>query len=255
MPKFFVCSDIHGFYEEFREALFKAGFDENNENHWLISCGDHFDRGPASPELMSYLMRLKRKILIRGNHEDLIEELMTRGTFYSHDISNGTVDTIRQFVKDDEKFMNDFSFACVITEAKTKKFLQSMVNYFETENYIFVHSWIPLIKEDSYPKYWTRESEFSFNPDWRNASKEEWEEAKWGNPFELAKKFLPPDKTIVFGHYHTSWAHCWLDGNGSEYGKTAKFNIYNGDKFIGIDACTAYSGAVNILVIEDNFIK
>lgn len=30
MPKFYICSDIHGFYDEFREALGKSGFDENN---------------------------------------------------------------------------------------------------------------------------------------------------------------------------------------------------------------------------------
>ena len=49
MPKFFVISDVHGFYNEMREALDEAGFDPNNENHLLISCGDNWDRGPQPP--------------------------------------------------------------------------------------------------------------------------------------------------------------------------------------------------------------
>jgi hypothetical protein len=31
MPKFFVVSDVHGFYEEMIEALNKAGFEYNAE--------------------------------------------------------------------------------------------------------------------------------------------------------------------------------------------------------------------------------
>ena len=37
MPKFFVFSDVHGFYDEFVKALDEAGYDKNNPEHWLIS--------------------------------------------------------------------------------------------------------------------------------------------------------------------------------------------------------------------------
>jgi hypothetical protein len=158
-----------------------------------------------------------------------------------HDCQNGTVETIKQFAP---KHRNNFPLACDVTENLVRDYLNSCVDYFETEGFIFVHSWIPLIKEDDYPKYWTREREFSFNPDWRNASKEEWEDARWGNPFELAKKFLPPDKIIVFGHWHTSWAR--KDKND--------FSAFVGDGFIGLDGCVPLSHKVNIMIIEDNFL-
>lgn len=45
MAKLFCISDVHGFYNEMREALDNAGFDPNNEEHWLISLGDIWDRG------------------------------------------------------------------------------------------------------------------------------------------------------------------------------------------------------------------
>ena len=41
--KFFVVSDIHGFYNELIKAVSSAGFDKNNKNHTLIICGDLFD--------------------------------------------------------------------------------------------------------------------------------------------------------------------------------------------------------------------
>lgn len=38
MPKFFVISDVHSFYTPMKEALDAAGFDPDDEDHWLISA-------------------------------------------------------------------------------------------------------------------------------------------------------------------------------------------------------------------------
>jgi hypothetical protein len=38
--KYFVIADPHGFYDEMIKALDEAGFDKDNEDHWLVSCGD-----------------------------------------------------------------------------------------------------------------------------------------------------------------------------------------------------------------------
>ena len=94
MPKLFCVSDIHSFYTPMKKALDEAGFDPNNKDHILISCGDLFDRGPDSEELFLYIMSLPNKILIKGNHDILLEELCTRGFPYSNDKSNGTVRTV-----------------------------------------------------------------------------------------------------------------------------------------------------------------
>ena len=51
----FAVSDVHGFYNEMIEALDKAGFDRNNPNHLLVSCGDNFDRGPDAVKVYEYL--------------------------------------------------------------------------------------------------------------------------------------------------------------------------------------------------------
>jgi serine/threonine protein phosphatase 1 len=250
MPKFFAISDIHGFYDEMKAALDNAGFDENNPDHWLVGCGDYFDRGQQPGKVMKYLHNLPRKILIRGNHEELLVDCCKRGQAWSHDVSNGTAGTIWCIGFG----CNDFDEMCDYTLKRTKPFLNSMVDYFETQNYIFVHSWIPVINKDGLPAHYTRDRSFAFNPNWRKANKRDWSNARWGNPFDMAAQGLLPDKAVVFGHWHCSagWAKA---EDISEFGPDAKFEPYYGEGFIGIDACTAHSGKCNVVVLEDQFLE
>ena len=250
MPKFFIMSDIHGYYDEMKSALDEAGFDQSNEDHWIITCGDHFDRGSKPAEVMRYLQELPRKILVKGNHEQLLIDCIDRGYALSHDWSNGTAQTIIDLAPSAEAF----DLACSTAYWRVKDFMDIMVDYAETKNYIFVHSWVPLISKDGLPAYYTRSRNFEFNPNWREASAKEWVDARWGNPFELAEQGFLPDKTVVFGHYHTSYARSKYEGK-PEWGHDADFSIYYGNGYIGVDGCCAYRGKVNVLVLEDEFLE
>lgn len=250
MPKLFVASDIHGFFTEFKESLDLAGFDPNNENHWFIGCGDYLDRGLEPMKTIQYIMSLPRKVLVRGNHEDLLMELISRGTPYSNDFSNGTAQTLADLAP----FSRNIVDMCKEAYHNFKELHFSTVPYFETKNYIFVHSWIPVKCLDDLPAHYTKKRKFEFNPDWRNASSKEFVQARWGNPFEMAKQGLFPDKTVVFGHWHCSTGWAQAEGR-DEFGKDAKFDPFYGDGFIAIDACTAYSRTVNVVTIEDEFLE
>jgi serine/threonine protein phosphatase 1 len=249
MPKFFVTSDIHSYYTELIRALIDAGFDESNEEHYLVVCGDCFDRGPDSAKVLKYLQNLPRKILVKGNHEQLLVDCCERGWFMSHDRHNGTFRTIV-----DLGYGDDFEDMCEHTLKKVKLFLEGMVNYFETKNYIFVHSWIPVLNKDGLPAHYTYGRSFEFNPEWRQASQEEWNEAMWGNPFAMAERGLLPNKIIVFGHWHCSTGWAKAEGR-SEFDDDAKFDPYYGNGFISVDACTAHSGKCNVVVLEDEFLE
>lgn len=99
--RYYVVSDIHGFHSQLIAALNQAGFFADQQPHKLVVLGDLFDRGKEAKELEAFISDLMDKdlvILIRGNHEDLYENLVTvdKGIGLSHHISNGTYDTALQ---------------------------------------------------------------------------------------------------------------------------------------------------------------
>lgn len=257
MPKLFVVSDIHGFYNKLREALDAAGFDPENENHWLITCGDHWDRGPKPAAVMNYLMGLPRKVLCKGNHEQLFTDCIERGYACSHDYSNGTFDTICELGGADGG--RSFEVCCMIAEQRAKPFFDSMVNYFETEHYVFCHSWIPVDCEDNLPYWYRNNRKFIKKEDWRYAHQSEWDQAMWLNPLHMAMDGFGIEKSIVSGHWHCSYGHhvasIKTDNWISEFDEDACFDpYYYEDNLIMIDACTAHTHKVNVLVLEDEFI-
>ena len=99
--RYYVVSDIHGYYTQMKSALEKAGFFSDTTPHKLIMLGDLFDRGHEAKQLQQFIleqMEQDKIILIRGNHEDLFVELVTTdaGMPYSYHKSNGTYDTALQ---------------------------------------------------------------------------------------------------------------------------------------------------------------
>lgn len=194
--KYYVISDIHSFYTPMMDALTAAGFFP----HKLVVLGDLLDRGSEAVAVQDFIAAQLEKdmvILIRGNHEDLLEDLATAdaGLPYRHHVTNGTYDTGLQLTGYDANITrgNCCRFADAIRDTVFyKTIMPAMVNYFETEHYIFVHGWIPF-----------NHSEGGFSPidDWRNAPLDEWKEARFENGMEAAaKKITEPGKTIVCGH-------------------------------------------------------
>jgi serine/threonine protein phosphatase 1 len=251
MPKFFVFSDPHSYYTALKRALDESGFEPKNKDHWVVVCGDCFDRGPESEEMLHFLMSLERKIIVKGNHDILLEDCCMREYAQMHDASNGTKRTIQ-----DIGGAQDFAECCCRTWDKLARYRELLVNYFETQNYIFVHSWIPtnVVYNDASKMWHVRGKEYIYNSDWRNASQEEWNEAMWGNPFDMHLLDLnQTGKTIVFGHWHCSTGHKMLGHCKSEFGADAIWEPCYAEGIIGIDRCTAYTSEVNVIVIEDEF--
>ena len=227
MLKFFIVSDIHSFYDEFISALNESGFDKSNETHWLIVLGDCFDRGPKPLETMQFLNDLPRKIIVKGNHEQMLMECINRGYPQPYDHKNGTAQTICDLAPN----ATSFNEACNIAYAYVKDFINNIVNYVELKNHILVHAFIPVISEDNLPAYYIHNRKFKKNDNWRNATDIEWEESCWGNPFEMAEMGLLPDKTLVFGHFHTSYAWSKYKRNEgyNEFGDHSYFKPYYGN--------------------------
>lgn len=243
--KIFVFSDCHGFANELIDALDNAGFDKTNPNHLLVGCGDYFDRGKQPFEVMRFLKSVQNKVLVKGNHEQLLIDAINRGYPLSYDHSNGTFDTICELGHAGP--WDTFDACCIKIDGMVKNWVSQMVNYYETENYIFVHSWIPIISQnDGYYRY---------DNNWREAHSSQWDRAMWGNPFDMHFLNLnQTGKTIVFGHWHCSAGHKMLGHCEDEFNYAIWEPCY-ADGIIGIDRCTAYTGKVNVLVLEDELCK
>lgn len=252
MPKLFCVSDIHSYYDPLIEALNEAGFDRDNPEHYLIVLGDVFDRGDQSAEVLRFLRRLEHKVLIKGNHCQLLLEACEREYPAHYDYGNGTYKTICDIGGAGEGW--SFDECCIRTLARVSTFIDGMENYLETEHYIFVHGWLPVNYTDSLPAYYRKNRRFSSMEDFRKATQKQWDEAAWiCGPDMAMDGYNNTGKIVVFGHWHTSYLWSVKDGR-SEFGDDAKFDIFYGKDFIAIDGCTAHSGKVNVLVLEDEFL-
>ena len=237
MKTYFVVSDIHSFYNEFIEALNLSGFDKNNEEHILISLGDACDRGPDSVSVLSFLLSLpkNRRILILGNHEDLMNDAIKRQEFLLHDLHNKTNRTVFQLTNE---FFEPLALKMMKTNELWNNYIESCVDFYELGKYVFVHGWIPNTYDDN----------------WKTGS---WLKARWYNCFdEWHKGNILKNKVIVAGHIHTSYGHSKYHNNGCEFydddsNKLPCFDIFYDEGIIAIDACTAYTKKVNVLVLHE----
>jgi serine/threonine protein phosphatase 1 len=247
--KYYVLSDIHGFYSIFRETLKKAGYEDDPGEKKLLLLGDLFDRGAEELELQRYILELMgedRVILIKGNHEDLFQELVTtdHGRPLRHHVHNGTYDTLERLTG-----LKGYSWQANLRLAEAGRetplyteIIPAMLDYYETRSYIFTHAWIPC--QSFY-------GGLVYDDGWREASPDQWREARWTNPMDAARTALPENKTVVCGHFHCSYGHSVYEGKGSEFGPDADFSPYYAPGIIAIDACTAYSKQMNCIVLED----
>jgi serine/threonine protein phosphatase 1 len=251
--KYFVVSDVHSFFKELMDALNEKGFEIDNKEHKLVVCGDLFDRGDETVQLFEFVKELQnqdRLIYIRGNHEDLlvdcVQEIRTGRIPRNHHFHNGTVKTICMLCGQNEWIMYDTTWRdkiCEVMQPVLDFIDDNCVNYAEVGDYIFVHGWIP---------------SFSHLDDFRDGDLSDWKEARWLNGMDMWRN--PANrvngKKIVCGHWHCSWgwSHIrqerkeWPQVNRKDWQKS--FEPFIDDGIVAIDACTAYSGKVNVLVIE-----
>lgn len=256
--KFFIVSDVHSFYEQMRASLLDAGFDESNPMHTFVSLGDLLDRGPMPMNCLKYVNSLERKILIRGNHEDLMEQAIARREFLSHDWHNGTVETGLDLasINSANEATNEVIFERLRNHEEYNKYIKSTVDFYDDGKNVFVHGWIPCSKNDS-NMYHANNQIYSSIEDWQHG---DWDRARWINGMDAWSQGIRlNNKTIYCGHWHTSWGHCKLHHTSVEFDnprsttpehRKADFSPFVDSGIVALDACTAYSHKVNCYVVE-----
>jgi serine/threonine protein phosphatase 1 len=249
MKKHFVFGDVHGEFSALLASLDKAGFEPDNENHILVSLGDNFDRGNENAQLLEFLLKywkLDRLLMIKGNHDDMLIDFLTRrddGVFNAvHNGMDYTLQNLSKIVI--SKLLYDYP-EIIIEKIRNNypdliKFYRDAKDEIVLGDYILTHAGYKYINKFQ---------------DWNEPI---WEVNNWANTPEFIE-FFPDspqyqgDKFYVFGHWH-AFRLRW-DFEGKEYDETGHIVLKNHStfkykNFIGLDACTNLSGFVNILVIE-----
>lgn len=256
--KFFVTSDVHSFFDELMTALTENGFEKDNKDHILCICGDLFDRGDKTVELFEFVKSLQeqdRLIYVTGNHESLLFDCMSeiyRGRIPSlHHKSNGTLKTVCQFCGQNEWIIYDPTWRnkiCETMQPVLDFIADNCVDYAEIGDYILVHGYLPCAHGAE---------------NFRLASSEAWERARWENGMEMWR--YPNNrvngKTVIVGHWHCSYGWSHIDQKYKEFPQPShkhfqhSFQPWIRDGIIAIDACVAYSGKLNCIVIEEDEIN
>lgn len=77
--KVVAFGDIHSCYEPIKEYFDKNPYSENN---LYVFCGDYFDRGIQTREVLSFLLKMVEKpniVLLKGNHEIWLKNYVMSG--------------------------------------------------------------------------------------------------------------------------------------------------------------------------------
>ncbi len=251
MSKYFITSDVHGFFNELMVALNSKEFDVNNSDHKLVVLGDLFDRGPDNKKVYEFVKSLgDRFIYVRGNHEDLlgecVREIVSGREVSEHHWHNKTVDTIAEFTQMNKNMFRGFVRWANVDQTTLevmKPILdwidEKSVDYYELNNNIFVHGWIP----STFRKNWTKEN---------------WQRARWYNGMEMWKNgFCLEYKIIWCGHWCCSYGWSRIRQKYKEFPPKNRreweksFQPFVDDGIIALDSCVSYSGFLNCVVYDE----
>lgn len=229
MIEYFIVSDLHAQYDLLIQALIRADFDMENEEHVLLVAGDVLDRGTQGDQMILFLEKLilKDRLLgVMGNHDkfliDVINQDFKLKTVLWNSYNNGFIQTLRLGHDEGELFIEDRIISDIGYNFKSKypifcEWLLALPRYLEFSNYVVVHGFI------------------NFDlPDWHDTDEHYaiWERG-YGNAV--------PDgfyKKIIFGHTPNHY----INGKNEI--------IYDGKKIM-IDGGASSGIQINVLKINE----
>jgi serine/threonine protein phosphatase 1 len=229
MRESWVIPDIHGCAKTLRALI--EDMIKPSKHDWLYFLGDYIDRGPASKEVIDYLIFLQNEDYnirtLMGNHEDYLlksydEELRLK-TYFGFKQKNrkkkewlfhGGKETMESFnVQDLKKFPQEYL-----------DWMRNLEYYIELDHYILVHAG------------------FNFNADDPFDDKDS---MLWVRDFDVNPKKIK-NKRIIHGHVPVSLEFIDLSIKNKSY------------KFIDLDnGCymTQREGFGNLLALELNSLE
>lgn len=159
MNKIFAIGDIHGCLNKLRRLIQNMAADPASD--MLVFIGDYIDRDEGSKEVVDYVLQLeksyRRVICLCGNHESMFLNYL-EGEDEEMYLFNGGIMTLKAY---------GISPSDRPLERKAKipaehlRFFESLLPYYETDQYVFVHAGLlpgmPLSRQSAYNMQWIRQ--------------------------------------------------------------------------------------------------
>lgn len=180
MNKIFAIGDIHGCFDKLQRLILEIKADPVNDT--LVFIGDYIDRADGGRDVVDYILKLKKTfqnvICLRGNHESMLLRFLD-GVEDDIYLANGGFATLKAYGI-------SRSDAPKVRKKKIPpdhlKFFKSLLPYYETDQFIFVHAGLipgrELNEQSLYDMQWIRQTFIDSDDDF--------------------------GKQVVFGHTHFS---------------------------------------------------
>ena len=140
MKRRIVTGDIHGCYNTLKTLLEQKVRITKDDKLYFV--GDYIDRGPASREVLDYLIDLKWRgfhiFPIRGNHEDMMLRATEDPAYLRAWFNNGAEYTLRSMDIPEECIYDYECFRHILP--RYVRFLETMPYYIEEEDFILCHA-------------------------------------------------------------------------------------------------------------------
>lgn len=136
----YAIGDIHGEYYKLKRLIKKIDV----EDATLVFLGDYIDRGEWSFEVVDFLINLSKNcmtIFLRGNHDDMFMDYLS-GINEQIFIFNGGRKTIESYEKHGWNIDPGTYYLDRVLPREHITFFQKLKNYYETDDFIFVHAGI-----------------------------------------------------------------------------------------------------------------
>jgi len=170
MEKIYAIGDIHGKFYELHRLIGRLNL---NRDCLLVFLGDYIDRGDNSFEVIEYLVELSKKhncIFLKGNHEEMFMDFLS-GINEQIFIHNGGRKTIQSYEGNGHDISIYTDYIHRHLPESHLNFYRNLKNYYETEDYIFVHAGllpvdIPLEQQPIETLLWERYDFINSDFDW-----------------------------------------------------------------------------------------
>ncbi|HVY51330.1 MAG TPA: metallophosphoesterase family protein [Devosia sp.] len=163
----YAIGDVHGCIDQLRQIERVIADDARSleGEKWIVTIGDHIDRGPASREVIDHLMGPApaglRRFALMGNHEAMMLDFLNDPVAHGYWLEEGGIQTLASYgiaLRDHERA--SMRAALDLLPAAHRAFIESLPVMLALPGWLFVHAGIrpgvPLADQTDEDLVWIR---------------------------------------------------------------------------------------------------